>query len=90
MEIAADFHWIETYQYTDKTRRLHTDFVTYIGDASFCKDEIENLPYDADEEIDTDVFVMDREEYNNTICANCESDWGDYFPYDEILVIVVR
>lgn len=88
---ASEATLVETYKYTDKTHRLHTDFVKYIGNSNFDNSEIENLPYDENGEVDVDVQLMEREDYEQTILANCGSTWDEmYQDDDKILVIVVR
>ena len=83
---------VETYEYTDRSHRLHTDFIRYIGECFLNVREIESLPFDEKGEIDADVRLMDKEEYANTIEANCDSTWDDggLTDDDTILVIVVR
>lgn len=82
---------VETYEYTGKNHRIHTDTVKYIGNSNFDKSEIEDLPYDENGEVDVDVQLMEREDYETTILANCSSSWKDmYADDDKILVIVVK
>ncbi len=88
---AAEATLVETYEYTGKNHRIHTDTVKYIGNSNFDNSEIEALPYDENGEVDVDVQLMDREDYETTILANCSSSWDDmYADDDKILVIVVR
>lgn len=74
----------ETYEYTDKTQRLHTDFIKSIDLNS--TDDIDNF----------DVFLLNEEEYNNTILANsCVqanfNEWyGDLANFQNVLVIVKK
>lgn len=91
IERAKEATFVETYEYTSKNHSIHTDTVKYIGNSSFDNSEIEELPFDENGEIDVDVEMMDREDYERTILANCSSTWDDmYSDDDKILVIVVR
>ncbi len=83
---------VETYEYTDRqNHHIHTDCVKYIGNGNFDKSEIEGLPYDKQGEVDVDIEFMDREDYDSTLCANCDMSWDDSYAEDDIvLVIVVR
>lgn len=77
---------VEIYKYSDRTHRLHTDFIMSVD----C-DEIDSLPFDGQGEIDVDVEVMDAERYNETICANSSLEFSDmYEDGDKVAVIVVR
>lgn len=88
---AAEASFVETYEYTDRSHRIHTDFVKYIGNGNFDNSEIEELQYDENGEIDVDVQLMDKEDYESTILANCSPSWDEmYSEDDKILVIVVR
>lgn len=81
--------FIETYTYTDQTRRIHTDTVRYIGDGSLDKTEIEALPYDTNGEVDVDIELMDKEDYSNTILANSCERWEDACDEDDIIAVIV-
>lgn len=88
---AAEATLVETYEYTGNNHRIHTDTVKYIGNSNFDNSEIEALPYDENGEVDVDVQLMDHEDYETTILANCTNQWEDvYSDDDKILVIVVR
>lgn len=88
---AAEATLVETYEYTGKNHRIHTDTVKYIGNSNYDNSEIEALPYDEKGEVDVDVELMDREDYENTILANRSNTWDDmYAEDDKILVIVLR
>ena len=89
-ECGAKF--IETYRYTDHTERLHTDFIRYIGECRLDEREIGMLPFNEEGEIEADVRLMDREEYESTVEANCEPTWEDagLSDDDRILIIVIR
>lgn len=73
VKMSENADMIEAYKYTDSTKRVHTDCVRYIGEGMFDLSELDCLNYDEDGNADVDVYMMDEEEYNNTICANsCE------------------
>ena len=77
---------VEIYKYSDNTHRLHTDYIKSVD----C-DNIDNLPFDAQGEIDVDVEVMNAERYNETICANSCMEFSDiYEDTDKVAVIVIR
>lgn len=91
IELAKEATVVETYEYTDKTHRIHTDTVKYIGNSEYDNTEIEALPYDENGEVDVDAELMDREDYEHTILANCCTPWEDMFEDDDkILVIAVK
>lgn len=60
-ENAAKFADIDYLYYSDRTERLHTDFLRYAG-----SDE-------ADKKVVIDYHILSKDEYNETICANCDS-----------------
>ncbi len=71
----------EAYAYTDRSRRLRTDFIKSIEDVNL------------DAEVD-DWWLMDEEEYNDTILSNSSvpADFAEW--YDDadakVLVVVVK
>ena len=76
---------IEVYEYTDSTCRIHTDFIDSLDL------DLDSLPYNAQGEIDVDIFVMDEKEYASTVLANSsistEEFWVDGY---KIGVVVLR
>ena len=91
IERAKDATFVETYEYVGKNHSIHTDTVKYIGNSSFDNSEIDALPFDENGEVDADVMLMDREDYERTILANCSSTWDDmYADDDKVLVIVIK
>lgn len=91
IERAKEASFVETYEYVGKNHRIHTDTVKYIGNSSFDDSEIDALSFDENGEVNADVMLMDREDYERTILANCSSRWDDmYADGDKILVIVVK
>ena len=88
---AAEATLVETYEYTGKNHRIHTDTVKYIGNSNFDNSESEALPYDENGEVDVDVELMDKEDYERSILANSCTSWEDMYQEDDkILVIVVK
>lgn len=82
---------VETYVYKFTNGNIHTDNVEYIGNASFDNSEIDELPYDENGEVDVDVQIMDAEDYNSTIYANCGERFEDEHEHgDTVAVIIVR
>ena len=89
IERAKEATFVETY--VGKNHSIHTDTVKYIGNSSFDNSEIDALPFDDNGEVDADVELMGREDYERTILANCSSTWDDmYADGDKVLVIVVK
>ena len=81
----------ETYIYKFNNGNIHTDNITYLGNGCFDDSEIDELPYDENGEIDVDVQIMDSEDYNRTVYANCCERFEDeYEEGDTVAVIVVR
>ena len=56
------FDDIDFTAYSDKSERLHTDSLCYIGGDN-----------NAERKVVRDYFILDEEEYNETICANCDN-----------------
>jgi len=82
---------IETYIYKFNNGRIHTDNVDYIGNCNFDDSEIDELPYDENGEVDIDIQLMDAEDYNATIYANCGQRFEDeHEEGDKVAVIIVR
>lgn len=78
-EIAKNCADVEFYLASD-TSRPHTDTIKS-ADLAF------NQLHD---EIDCAYYVMDEEQYNNTICANCEqADFDEYFDDKNAKVLVI-
>ena len=91
IERAKEASFVETYEYVGKNHSIHTDTVKYIGNGSGDNSEIDALPFDENGEVDADVELMDREDYERTILANCGTTWDDMFDDgDKVLVIVVK
>lgn len=80
---------IEIYVYTDKSQRVHTDTLAYIGLGDFNESELDELPYDDNGEVDVDIYLMDNEEYNRTIYANC-GERSDMEPGEKTAVVIVK
>ena len=82
---AIENKYYELYKYTDRTHRLHTDFIESLDQ------DVNELPFDEKDEIDVDIQEMDKEDYSNSILANSSVAWEDMFEDDEkVVVIVVR
>lgn len=74
----GEFNAVEIYKFTNKRHSIHTDFIEEVNDYA---DEMEVLAYQ----------LMDEDEYNSTIFANCSNRFTDiYEKSDKILIIVVR
>ena len=90
-ELTANATTVETYIYKYRNGNIHTDNITYIGNGCFDNSEIDELPYDENGEIDVDVQIMDAEDYNSTVYANCCERFEDeHEEGDTVAVIVVR
>lgn len=93
IDMAKEANFVETYEYVCGSRHIHTDTVKYIGNSDFDNSEIDALPFDKNGEVDADVRLMGREDYEHTLLANSSESWDDYDEYDDdtkILVIVVK
>lgn len=72
----------EIWKYTDKTRRLHTDFIKNI-DEEYSRDILGGLQIES-------YHIMDEDEYNSTICANCDSaDFEEWYDNKDAKVLVI-
>lgn len=80
---------IEIYKYTGKNHRVHTDTLNYIGPGNFDETELDELPYDENGEVDVDIFLMDNEDYDRTIYANC-GEHSDMEPGEKMAIVIVR
>ena len=74
----GEFNAVEVYKFTGKRHSIHTDFI----------EEVDG--YSDDAEVQTSQ-LMDEEEYNSTIFANCSNRFTDiYEKSDKVLVIVIK
>ena len=72
------FDAVEVYKFTGKRHSIHTDFIEEVED------------YSEDAEVQTHQ-LMDEDEYNSTIFANCSNQFTDiYDKSDKVLVIVIK
>lgn len=81
---------IETYVFTSSDHRIHTDNIKYVGPGTFDNQEIDDLPY-VDGEVDVDIHIMSREDYESTVIINsCETWPTDLADNDKIAVIIIN
>lgn len=74
----GEFAAVEVYKFTGKRHSIHTDFIEEVDD------------YSDDAEVQTSQ-LMDEDEYNSTIFANCSNKFNDiYKKSDKVLVIVIK
>lgn len=77
-EVAA----VEVWQYTNKDKRLHTDYITNI-DEIYGAEMYENLEADS-------YYVMDESDYDSTICANGDSaNFAEWYGNKNAKVLVI-
>ena len=60
-EAKKEFADIDFTAYSDRTERLHTDCLCYGGGEN-----------NAERKVVRDYFILDENEYNETMCANCD------------------
>lgn len=78
-EISKDCVEVEFYL-SSNIGEPHTDTVKFV-DLAFSQ---------LHDEIDCEYYVMNEEQYNNTICANCErADFDEYFDDKNANVLVI-
>lgn len=73
----------EVWQYTDDSRRVHTDHIKNI-------DSI--VSYDLIKDLESfDYFLIDQEEYDTTILANSclRADFGEWYDDSDAKILVV-
>lgn len=91
IEATKDAAMIETYVLTGLGRGIHTDNLKYVGTSTFDIQEIEDLPFDEDGEVEADINLMGKEEYESTVLANSCEEWPtDLTPTDKIAVIILN
>lgn len=74
----GEFSAVEVYKFTGKRHSIHTDFI----------EEVDS--YSDDAEVQTSQ-IMDEDEYNSTIFANCSNKFTDiYKKSNKVLVIVIK
>ena len=73
-EAKKEFADIDFTAYSDRTERLHTDFLCYGGGEN-----------NAERKVVRDYFILDESEYNETIFANC--DRVEFVGYTLVVVI---
>lgn len=73
----------EVWKYSDKTHRLHTDFIENL-DGIYSKEQYENLMVD-------DYYIMDEHYYDETICANgcVRADFEEWYDNKDAKVLVI-
>lgn len=77
-----NFDTFEVWKYSDKTRRLHTDFIENI-DGNYST----GIYKDVDVK---DYYIMDEAEYNRTVCANCmNADFDECYDDADAKVLVI-
>ena len=75
-----EYTTFEVYQFISKQHDIHTDFVR----------ELESHEYNDESEVVTHQ-LMDENDYNSTIFANCSDKFADiYEKSDKVLVIVIK
>lgn len=71
----------EIWKYTDKTERLHTDFIKNI-DGEYSLERLNDF--------EADYFIMDESEYDKTICANCQAaNFEEWYDDKNVKVLVI-
>lgn len=82
-EYTGRYDEFEVWAYSDRTHRLHTDFINNI-DASYSLSEYENKKV-------AGSYLMDEDEYNRTICANAgyADDFEMLYDKKEAKVLVI-
>ena len=74
----GEFDAVEVYKFTGKRHSIHTDFIEEV-DGYSDESEVQNHQ------------LMDEDEYNSTIFANCSNKFTDiYAKTDKVLVIVIK
>ncbi len=79
----------ETYILTGNGHGIHTDNLKYVGPWTFDIQEIESLPYDVNGEVDVDIKIMDKEEYESTVLANSCEHWPDDLTNDDKIAVII-
>lgn len=74
----GQYEEVEVYRtISDRNKRIHTDYMRAVDD------------YDTGVEV-AEFELMDEEEYNKTVFANCGNLFSDYYdPDDKVLVILL-
>lgn len=78
-----NFKEFEVWKYSDNTKRLHSDFIKNVDGV---------YSFDTYKDIEADNFyIMDEEEYNNTICANSSvyADFDSWYGNKEAKILVI-
>jgi hypothetical protein len=88
--LANKADYVEVYEYINGANHVHTDTISYIGNGNFDVSELDCLSYNSDNMTDADVYIMDKEDYESTILANCGETWRSmgFKEEDRVLVIV--
>lgn len=89
LEEARNARFVEVYKYTGTNRRIHTDNVEYIGNGNLDISEIDALPYNEKGEVNADVQLMCRNDYESTILANSGLRWEDGLEEDDKILVIV-
>lgn len=77
----------EIYKYTDKDHRIHTDFIKFLNDTDnngfISLDKLNDMNV-------CDYQLMDEEDYNNTINANCDNaNFEEWYGNKNAIVLII-
>lgn len=72
-----EYNYLEVYRPVGNRRTFHTDSIASVGDDFSLDDYV--LSYE----------LMDKEEYENTILANCGIKFNDCFADSDIILAVL-
>lgn len=78
-----NFDTFEVWQYTDRTHRLHTDFIKNV-DEIYSMSILKNIPV-------YNYEIMDEDEYSSTILINSDSpaDFEEWYDNKDTKVLVI-
>lgn len=70
----------EVYKFNSNRHSIHTDFIT----------QLQGIEYNLNDNVIAHE-LMDEEEYNKTICANCSCKFSDYYnKEDKVLILIIN
>jgi len=80
---------VEIYQFRDRSRRIHTDFVKCVWFDDEYVENIEELAFDENGDIECEAILMDEEDYMGTIAADSSYLWNWCNEEGDLILVVI-
>ena len=87
-EAALVYAWAPT-RIIRSRRDLRAEYLKYVGTSTGDIREIENLPFDENGEADVEIFIYNKEDYENLFLANTSEKWPEGLNDDDKIAIII-